>query len=35
MGSSIWDMLGALVVALTIPAMMVIGLLANAIFHLV
>jgi hypothetical protein len=35
MENSFLNMLGALVVALTIPAMMVVGILANEIFHLV
>jgi hypothetical protein len=35
MHNSFLDMLGALVVALTIPIMMVVGILADSIFHLV
>ena len=35
MNNSILDMLGALLVALTIPIMMVVGILADSIFHLV
>jgi hypothetical protein len=32
---SFWNTLGALLVALTLPIMMVVGVLANEIFHLV
>ena len=35
MQNSIWNMIGALLVALTIPVMMVVGILADAIFNLV
>jgi hypothetical protein len=35
MHNSVLDMLGALLVALTIPIMMVVGILSNEIFHLV
>ena len=35
MKNSIYDMIGALLVALTIPAMMVVGIIADAIFNLV
>ena len=35
MNNPILDMLGALLVALTIPIMMVVGILADSIFHLV
>lgn len=35
MGNSIYDVLGALAVALTIPVMMVVGIVADAVFHLV
>ena len=35
MKNSIYDMIGALLVALTIPVMMVVGIIADAIFNLV
>jgi hypothetical protein len=35
MKNSIYDMLGALAVALTIPVMMIVGIIADSIFHLV
>jgi hypothetical protein len=35
MKNSIYDMIGALLVALTIPAMMIVGIIADSIFHLV
>ena len=35
MKNSIYDMIGALLVALTIPAMMVVGIIADSIFNLV
>ncbi len=35
MKNSIYDMIGALLVALTIPAMMVVGIIADSIFDLV
>ena len=35
MKNSIYDMIGALLVALTIPVMMVVGIIADSIFDLV
>ena len=35
MKNSIYDMIGALLVALTIPVMMIVGIIADSIFHLV
>jgi hypothetical protein len=34
MKNNFLDMLGALAVALTIPVMMIVGLIADSIFHL-